>query len=178
MSPIEQQSRNMRRSRVTPLMPGINYPSHVYWGDQHVHTAWSADAGMSGATLTPRDALRFARGEEVISSPQGPYRRQSGPYPNHQGVARCRRQDAREDLRCRLGRCGQAEAGCRREVAASGQHSRSRRRELDQYHRQPRANYRLEGPRLRSVPKVRSIMRECWRSPLRAGPLTMPSALT
>ena len=32
---------------------GLTYPSHVYWGDQHVHTAWSADAGMSGATLTP-----------------------------------------------------------------------------------------------------------------------------
>jgi Protein of unknown function (DUF3604) len=47
---------------------GRNYPSHVYWGDQHVHTAWSADAGMSGATLSPRDALRFARGEEVLSN--------------------------------------------------------------------------------------------------------------
>jgi hypothetical protein len=47
---------------------GLTYPSHVYWGDQHLHTAWSADAGMSGATLTPRDALRFARGEEVTSN--------------------------------------------------------------------------------------------------------------
>jgi hypothetical protein len=53
---------------------GINYPSHVYWGDQHVHTAWSADAGMSGATLTPRDALRFARGEEVLSNTGQPVR--------------------------------------------------------------------------------------------------------
>ena len=53
---------------------GRNYPSHVYWGDQHVHTAWSADAGMSGATLTPRDALRFARGEEVMSNTGQPVR--------------------------------------------------------------------------------------------------------
>jgi hypothetical protein len=53
---------------------GITYPSHVYWGDQHLHTAWSADAGMSGATLTPRDALRFARGEEVISNTGQPVR--------------------------------------------------------------------------------------------------------
>ena len=27
---------------------GRNYPARVYWGDQHLHTAWSADAGMSG----------------------------------------------------------------------------------------------------------------------------------
>jgi hypothetical protein len=53
---------------------GRNYPSHVFWGDQHVHTAWSADAGMSGATLTPRDALRFARGEEVMSNTGQPVR--------------------------------------------------------------------------------------------------------
>jgi hypothetical protein len=53
---------------------GLTYPSHVYWGDQHLHTAWSADAGMSGATLTPRDALRFARGEEVTSNTGQPVR--------------------------------------------------------------------------------------------------------
>jgi hypothetical protein len=47
---------------------GRNFPTRVYWGDEHLHTAWSADAGMSGTTLTPEDALRFARGEEVISN--------------------------------------------------------------------------------------------------------------
>jgi len=36
------------------------YPTRVFWGDEHLHTAWSADAGMTGATLTPEDALRFA----------------------------------------------------------------------------------------------------------------------
>lgn len=44
------------------------FPDHVYWGDQHVHTAWSADAGLAGATLGPEDAVRFARGEKVRSS--------------------------------------------------------------------------------------------------------------
>ncbi|MGA9546499.1 MAG: DUF3604 domain-containing protein, partial [Rhodomicrobium sp.] len=44
------------------------YPTRVFWGDEHLHTAWSADAGMTGATLTPEDALRFARGEQVVSS--------------------------------------------------------------------------------------------------------------
>lgn len=47
---------------------GRNYPTRVLFGDQHLHTAWSADAGMSGATLTPEDAVRFARGEEVLSN--------------------------------------------------------------------------------------------------------------
>ncbi len=47
---------------------GRSYHERPYFGDQHVHTAWSADAGMSGATLTPEDALRFARGDEVVST--------------------------------------------------------------------------------------------------------------
>ena len=47
---------------------GKHYPERPYFGDEHVHTAWSADAGMSGATLTPEDAVRFARGEEVVST--------------------------------------------------------------------------------------------------------------
>lgn len=47
---------------------GKPYPVRPYFGDEHVHTAWSADAGMSGATLTPEDAVRFARGEEVTST--------------------------------------------------------------------------------------------------------------
>lgn len=48
--------------------PDRKYPTRVLWGDQHVHTAWSADAGLAGATLGPEEAVRFARGEEVTSS--------------------------------------------------------------------------------------------------------------
>jgi hypothetical protein len=40
----------------------------VYWGDTHLHTGMSMDAGAFGARLTPSDAYRFARGEEVTSS--------------------------------------------------------------------------------------------------------------
>lgn len=47
---------------------GRTYPTQVFWGDQHLHTGWSVDAGMTGATLTPEDAVRFARGEEVLSN--------------------------------------------------------------------------------------------------------------
>ncbi|HSN72011.1 MAG TPA: DUF3604 domain-containing protein, partial [Steroidobacteraceae bacterium] len=47
---------------------GAAYPTDAFFGDTHVHTGWSADAGMDGATLTPEDAYRFARGEEVKSN--------------------------------------------------------------------------------------------------------------
>jgi len=47
---------------------GRNYPTRVFWGDQHVHTGWSADAGAFGCSLGPEEALRFARGEQVTSS--------------------------------------------------------------------------------------------------------------
>jgi hypothetical protein len=43
-------------------------PRNVYWGDTHVHTGWSADAGLDGAVKTPTDAYRLARGEEVESN--------------------------------------------------------------------------------------------------------------
>jgi hypothetical protein len=48
--------------------PNRKYPERVLWGDEHVHTGWSADAGLFGATLTPEDTVRFVRGEEVKSS--------------------------------------------------------------------------------------------------------------
>ena len=48
--------------------PNRKYPERVLWGDEHVHTGWSVDAGLAGATLTPEDAVRFARGEIVKSN--------------------------------------------------------------------------------------------------------------
>jgi hypothetical protein len=44
------------------------FPTDVYFGDTHVHTGLSADAGGSGTRLMPRDAYRFARGEQVVSN--------------------------------------------------------------------------------------------------------------
>jgi hypothetical protein len=47
---------------------GRNYPTRPLFGDTHVHTSTSFDAGAFGTTLGPGDAYRFARGEEVISN--------------------------------------------------------------------------------------------------------------
>jgi len=44
------------------------FPTEVYFGDTHSHTSISADAGGGGTTLGPRDAYRFARGEQVMSN--------------------------------------------------------------------------------------------------------------
>lgn len=45
-----------------------NYPDRVYFGDTHLQTSYSTDAGMLGCRLGPEEAYRFARGEEVTSS--------------------------------------------------------------------------------------------------------------
>jgi hypothetical protein len=47
---------------------GRNFPTLPLFGDTHLHTAFSMDAGAFGARLTPRDAYRFARGEELLSN--------------------------------------------------------------------------------------------------------------
>jgi len=51
-----------------------DFPDTPLWGDTHLHTAISFDAGAFGATLLPPDAYRFARGEEVVSSTGQPVR--------------------------------------------------------------------------------------------------------
>ena len=47
---------------------GRAFATRVFFGDTHLHTGFSMDAGAFGARLTPKDAYRFARGEEVTSS--------------------------------------------------------------------------------------------------------------
>ena len=49
-------------------------PNRVFWGDTHLHTSYSTDAGMVGNRLGPDEALRFAKGEKVISSTGVPVR--------------------------------------------------------------------------------------------------------
>jgi hypothetical protein len=50
------------------------FPTMPLWGDTHLHTAISFDAGAFGARLLPPDAYRFAKGEEVVSSTGQPVR--------------------------------------------------------------------------------------------------------
>ncbi len=71
-----QINPHIEESEASKLYPGKTYspyaqrtfPSQVYWGETHLHTGLSLDAGLFGNTLMPEDAYRFARGEEIRSS--------------------------------------------------------------------------------------------------------------
>jgi Protein of unknown function (DUF3604) len=53
-----------------PYSPYVDrdFPTRPFFGDTHLHTSFSMDAGAFGARLGPKDAYRFARGEQVTSS--------------------------------------------------------------------------------------------------------------
>jgi len=53
-----------------PYSPYANraFPTRPFFGDTHVHTALSADAGGGGTTVMPRDSYRLARGEQIVSN--------------------------------------------------------------------------------------------------------------
>lgn len=44
------------------------HATNVYWGDSHLHTGLSLDAGLFGNILGPGDAYRLARGEKITAS--------------------------------------------------------------------------------------------------------------
>jgi len=74
-NPIAAQITPAKES-LSDLYPGEAYspyaqrrfPSSPLWGDTHLHTGLSVDAGLFGARLGLEEAYRFARGEEVVSS--------------------------------------------------------------------------------------------------------------
>jgi len=45
-----------------------DFPKDVYFGDTHLHTSYSTDAGLFGNTVGPNDAYRYAKGEAIKSS--------------------------------------------------------------------------------------------------------------
>ncbi len=46
---------------------GRNFPTQVFWGDTHLHTAVSVDAGTMNR-IGQEDAFRFAKGEEITTT--------------------------------------------------------------------------------------------------------------
>lgn len=57
-----QMTMNDELLRIRPL---VSSERNAYYGDLHVHTAYSFDAYAFGTTATPYDAYRFARGDEI-----------------------------------------------------------------------------------------------------------------
>ena len=80
-NPVSAQIKPSEES-LSDLYPGKayspyalrNFPDRVFWGDTHLHTGLSMDAGLFGARLGLDDAYRFARGEEVLASSGQPAR--------------------------------------------------------------------------------------------------------
>ena len=77
--PVEAEQAKPKQAEPTVAAPTpvadvatTDYPTRAYFGDTHVHTGWSADAGMDGAVTTPEDAFRLARGDEVTSNTKRP----------------------------------------------------------------------------------------------------------
>lgn len=56
-----------KKVEYSPYLNDI-FPNQVFFGDTHLHTSFSADAGFVGTTLGPEEAYRFALGEEITSS--------------------------------------------------------------------------------------------------------------
>jgi hypothetical protein len=48
-----------------------NPPREVYFGNFHIHTAWSFDAYINGAATDPDSAYRWAKGEEIPGGGDG-----------------------------------------------------------------------------------------------------------
>ena len=63
----EEDEVTIGRDEYSPYLHQA-YPQRPFWGDTHLHTAYSTDAGMIGNRLDPEEAYRFARGEVVVSS--------------------------------------------------------------------------------------------------------------
>lgn len=65
VNPLEEVVKSPKKE-YSPFV-GDHFPTRVLWGDTHLHTSWSLDAGMIGAKLGPNEAYRVSRGETVTS---------------------------------------------------------------------------------------------------------------
>src|SRR5918993_1552446 len=63
----EQLERALPKPSYSPYA-NRDFPTRPFFGDTHLHTSFSMDAGAFGARLGPREAYRFARGEQLTAS--------------------------------------------------------------------------------------------------------------
>jgi hypothetical protein len=66
-NPAALESVHATKPHYSPYA-GRNFPTRPFFGDTHLHTAYSMDAGAFGCRLGPRDAYVFAKGGEVTAS--------------------------------------------------------------------------------------------------------------
>lgn len=67
---LDQEAAARVYPAARPYSPyaGRNFPTRPLFGDTHLHTSVSLDAGVFGARVGPREAYQLARGEEITAS--------------------------------------------------------------------------------------------------------------
>jgi hypothetical protein len=70
LPPDEEPERSDPELPYSPYATG-SAATRVFWGDTHLHTSFSMDAGAFGNRLGLDEAYRFARGEEIDSTTAG-----------------------------------------------------------------------------------------------------------
>ena len=63
----EDVNESLNKKSYSPYS-GRNFPTSVFWGDTHLHTDLSMDAGAFGNRLGLDEAYQFAKGEEITTS--------------------------------------------------------------------------------------------------------------
>ncbi len=61
----ENESAIVKPEPRARIIQPSNPDKNLYFGDLHVHTAWSFDANLGGNRIGPDDAYRFAQGEKL-----------------------------------------------------------------------------------------------------------------
>ena len=72
--PAEVLPEDLIRPPVTSPYAFRDFPDRVLFGDMHIHSNLSPDAGLLGTSLTAADVYRAARGETVMSNTGQPFR--------------------------------------------------------------------------------------------------------
>jgi hypothetical protein len=72
--PDKEQLSNLYSGKAYSPFAGRTFPTRPLWGDSHLHTSMSMDAGGFGNRVDLRGAYRLARGEEIIASSGQPVR--------------------------------------------------------------------------------------------------------
>lgn len=67
---LDKEKADAAHKRAPVYSPYANrdFPTRPLFGDTHLHTSFSMDAGAFGARIDPRNAYRFARGEQITAS--------------------------------------------------------------------------------------------------------------
>ncbi|MGI9401354.1 MAG: DUF3604 domain-containing protein, partial [Rhizobiaceae bacterium] len=64
IKPTEEAAKSGFSTKSYSPYANRSFPARPLWGESHLHTGLSLDAGVFGNILRPADAWRFAKGEQ------------------------------------------------------------------------------------------------------------------